>query len=495
MRPAFLSSRRGASLVILPRAVGVVGVSGASRGAIRGGERRERGPEGRSPRSGPLRGAPRAGSFSSSEPRGPPPGARRRGDAIRLLRGVLYQLRGVLDAVDADAAEERGGAADDVHRLHPRRRDEALHGRRGRTSARRRRRAAPRRPGGGGAGRRRRRAGARGGTRCSRAAADRGHRARDAPIGPFLGSVDRGERRDVEEAGGRVSASRGIGRFVRLVRRLANERDRFRRDGERRDAGGGGGGRGRTPCPSLSEGTDASRHAWGGYCVEGGRTSRRVSAPGRRGDVGLPPRARSFLRGKMENPPPREVGVSGARRDRGEARPCARTWALLGRRGRGRRGGRSGRCLRGTRARRASSVSRSRAVSGGSRGRGKEDVARGVFNRWSGCRRDTHHGRGRGRVRPRGRERRACDEGRGEGWVSDAFGAPPARLHREKGFGGGTSGPWRRTRCRLLRERLQLREAHHAELFRLRRGHRRALPHDRRRRRRHVETISGAREK
>ena len=75
----------------------------------------------------------------------------------------------------------------------------------------------------------------------------------------------------------------------------------------------------------------------------------------------------------------RGVGVSGARRDRGEARPCARTWALLGRRGRGRRGGRSGRCLRGTRARRASSVSRSRAVSGGSRGRGKEDVARGVL--------------------------------------------------------------------------------------------------------------------
>ena len=249
VRPAFLSSRRGASLVILPRALGVVGVSGPSRGAIRGGERRERGPEGRSPRSGPLRGAPRAGSFSSSEPRGPP-GARRRGDAVRLLRGVLYQLRGVFDAVDDDAAEERGGAADDVHRLHPRRRDEALHGRRGGGPPRGGGGGVAVGRGGGGASRRRRRAGAPGVGRDAReAAADRGHRARDAPIGPFLGSVDRGERRDVEEAGGRVSASRGIGRFfVRLVRRLANERGiASSRWGGSDGTRGGGGGAGTHP--------------------------------------------------------------------------------------------------------------------------------------------------------------------------------------------------------------------------------------------------------
>lgn len=233
-----------------------------------------------------------------------------------------------------------------------------------------------------------------------------------------------------------------------------------------------------------------------GYCVEGGRTSRRVSAPGRRGggDVGLPPRARSFLRGKIHRrarggcfggPPRPGRGASvraylGAARASGARAPGRTIWPVPA----------GDAC-----ASRVVSLAFARGIGRFAReGEGRRCRA-WRFNRWSGCRRDTHHGRGRGRVRPRGRERRACDEGRGEGWVSDAFGAPPARLHREKGVRGGTSGPWRRTRCRLLRERLQLREAHHAELFRLRRGHRRALPHDRRRRRRHVETISGAREK
>ena len=226
---------------------------------------------------------------------------------------------------------------------------------------------------------------------------------------------------------------------------------------------------------------------------EGERRGGSVPPVGGGGDVRLPPRARSFLRGKIHRrarggcfggPPRPGRGASvraylGAARASGARAPGRTIWPVPA----------GDAC-----ASRVVSLAFARGIGRFAReGEGRCRAWR--FNRWSGCRMDTHHGRGRGRVRPRGRERRACDEGRGEGWVSDAFGAPPARLHREKGFGGGTSGPWRRTRCRLLRERLQLREAHHAELFRLRRGHRRALPHDRRRRRRHVETVSGAREK
>ena len=117
-----------------------------------------------------------------------------------------------------------------------------------------------------------------------------------------------------------------------------------------------------------------------GYCVEGGRTSRRVSAPGRRGGGWGSRRARvRFFAGKWKihrrarggcfgGPPRPGRGASvraylGAARASGARAPGRTIWPVPA----------------GDAARRASSVSRSRAVSGGSRGRGKEDVARGVL--------------------------------------------------------------------------------------------------------------------
>lgn len=210
------------------------------------------------------------------------------------------------------------------------------------------------------------------------------------------------------------------------------------------------------------------------------------------GDVGLPPRARSFLRGKIHRrarggcfggPPRPGRGASvraylGAARASGARAPGRTIWP-----GPAWDAGDAG----------VVSLAFARGIGRFAReGEGRCRAWR--FNRWSGCRRDAPRARAwtgqASRARAKGLRRR---EGRGVGQrcVRRAVRASPPR----EGVRGGTSGPWRRTRCRLLRERLQLREAHHAELFRLRRGHRRALPHDRRRRRRHVETISGARKK
>ena len=294
-------------------------------------------------------------------------------------------------------------------------------------------------------------------------------------------------------------APRGIGRF-RSSRSTAGERERDRvveSGGERRDTGGGAraGRLGTHPHVHRFRRGQMLRVTHGRGILRRRRANVEAGQCPRSGGGGTWGSRRAAFVSSRENgksTAARGVGVSTRPPRPGRGASVRAYLGAARARGRGRRGGRSGRCLRGTRARRASSVAFARGIgrfAGGGRKMSRVRVL--TVGRGVGGTRTTGEGvdGSPSRARTKGLRRRVR-EGVGQRCVRRATRASPPR----EGVGRGTSGPWRRTRCRLLRERLQLREARR-ELFRLRRGHRRALPHDRRRRRRHVETISGAREK